>query len=372
MRILLIKTSALGDIIQTFPVLEFLNKYFKNLKIHFAVLEENQEIVRSHPFVDQTIAIPRSFFAFPFLGLKKLFSLMQRNGGYEAVFDLQGNVRSALITAFAKSPHKVGLDRKSVAEWPNIFVTNHQYAINLNQNIRLQYLSIISRYFQMPDKLLHSFDFFSKMLLKLNAQEKFKKDEIAKKISKIKRKDQRLFFIAPFSKWKSKELDHSLLLGFLQKIKQKYDPLFLFLQSSSLEFSKSLTLASYFSPNHGQLVLEKLSLPVLQHLMKESDLLIGMDSCPLHLALLAGLPTVSFFGPTSASVYGAQGQNLEKKHLCFTGICSKKPPLKFKKRCPDLRSCSLDCIDNNCSLSLNQSINQRFSAFSKFYQNLIK
>ena len=53
----------------------------------------------------------------------------------------------------------------------------------------------------------------------------------------------------------------------------------------------------------------KLSIKELVGLYSECTLLISNDSGPLHLAFMAGLPTISFFGPETPALYGPLGEN---------------------------------------------------------------
>ena len=382
MRILIVKTSALGDIIQVFPVVEFLKKHFPKSEIHFVVLEENKELPLAHPLIDKVVIFSRksiwfsflsslffgktlsnifSKFFFNFPGFSNGFSVLGKEV-YDVVFDLQGNLRSGLITFLAKSPKKVGFGKHSVPEWPNFFFTNLHYEVNKKSNIRAQYLSIVQKYFKL---FLEPFELFPKRLLKLNAQERKQKEEEkdlfrrkteGEQNEKPVLKKRKSILIAPFSKWQSKSLDFDFLVSFLKKIEKKYQPLFLFLQGSEAERKKSLLLASHFGSQ--AVVLDKMSLPLLQHVMEEVDLVIGMDSCPLHLAMLAKRPTVGFFGPTTASVYGAG--NDEGHFLAFGGQCLLK--LSFDKRCKPLRNCPQRCIDQH-----NQE--ELFERFSCFYIN---
>ncbi len=363
MRILIVKTSALGDIIQAFPVIEFLKKHFPKSEIHFAVLKENQELPLAHPLIDKVLVFSRKRLWFSFLTslfLGHSFSALQKES-YDLVFDLQGNLRSGLITFLAKSPKKVGFGKHSVAEWPNLLFTNLHYEVNKKNNIRAQYLSVVQKYFKL---FLEPFNLFPKQLLKLNVQEKKQKEELIRRKTEREENEKSAFkkrkriLIAPFSKWQSKSLNYDLLISFLKKIEQKYQPLFLFLQGSETEKKKSFQLAAHFGSQ--AVVLDKMSLPLLQHLMEEVDLVIGMDSCPLHLAILAKRPTVGFFGPTAASIYGAKQ---EEGNLTFEGSCLLK--LSFDKRCKPLRKCSQRCIDQHSQEEL-------FKDFESFWQRIGK
>jgi ADP-heptose:LPS heptosyltransferase len=56
-KILIIKLSSLGDVIQTLPVLIPLRKKFPDAKISWVVEEEAAEIIKDHPLVDQLVQL---------------------------------------------------------------------------------------------------------------------------------------------------------------------------------------------------------------------------------------------------------------------------------------------------------------------------
>jgi heptosyltransferase-2 len=63
-------------------------------------------------------------------------------------------------------------------------------------------------------------------------------------------------------------------------------------------------------PAHPNLIdlCGRISVEQLVLLLQRSDLFIGNDSGPLHLAVAAGTPTVSFFGPETPALYGPRGE----------------------------------------------------------------
>ncbi len=64
----------------------------------------------------------------------------------------------------------------------------------------------------------------------------------------------------------------------------------------------------------------RLTVPELAALLQRSHLFIGNDSGPLHLAVAAGIPTVSFFGPETPDLYGPRG---DAHAILYQGIaCS--------------------------------------------------
>ena len=57
MKILIVKTSALGDIIHVFPVLQFLRCYYPKAQIDWVVEKSFSELVRAHPAVSNVLTI---------------------------------------------------------------------------------------------------------------------------------------------------------------------------------------------------------------------------------------------------------------------------------------------------------------------------
>jgi heptosyltransferase I len=115
-RILLIKPSALGDVVHTIPVLPKLRARFPLAQIDWLITPENAGLVRHHPDLSGVVLFDRRKFAKfgrncnattePLRLLREL-----RHARYELVIDLHGQMRSALITLATGAPVRVGFDR---------------------------------------------------------------------------------------------------------------------------------------------------------------------------------------------------------------------------------------------------------------------
>jgi lipopolysaccharide heptosyltransferase I len=115
-RILLIKPSALGDVVHTIPVLPKLRARFPTAQIDWLITPDNAGLVRHHPDLSGVVLFDRQRFAL--LGrnwaattepLRLLRQLWQAR--YDLVIDLHGQMRSALITLATGAPVRVGFDR---------------------------------------------------------------------------------------------------------------------------------------------------------------------------------------------------------------------------------------------------------------------
>lgn len=109
MRILLVKTSSLGDVIHNLPVVSDIRRNFPAATVDWCVEENFAAIPRLHPAVDQVIPVAIRRWR------KKLLSgatwreisafgrLIQRER-YDLVIDTQGLVKSAFIARRARGP----------------------------------------------------------------------------------------------------------------------------------------------------------------------------------------------------------------------------------------------------------------------------
>ena len=143
--ILIVRTSSIGDVVQTFPVLEYLREKFPSCQIDWVVEKRVAPILEAHPFLSQVLQIDSKSASFKDLRLS--LQNLRRNS-YDVLFDLQGNTKSALVTACAKAEKKVGFDRTAVRERPNLLATSHRYPVRPDLDVRSKYLCLVQAHFQ--------------------------------------------------------------------------------------------------------------------------------------------------------------------------------------------------------------------------------
>ena len=110
MKILIIKPSALGDIVQALPVLTGIRRRWPAAKIDWVVNDSLQEILQDHPSLNRVVPYPRRRWTSP-ADLPEMWRWMRdlRAERYDITIDLQGLMRSALMTWAAGSPRRIGL-----------------------------------------------------------------------------------------------------------------------------------------------------------------------------------------------------------------------------------------------------------------------
>jgi heptosyltransferase I len=323
MRILIIKTSALGDILQTFPILIYLKKRFPHCTIDWLAEASAEKLLMAQPLINRVLKLDTRRWRrnFCWATASEIHQLIKqlRSSSYDYVFDFQGNLKAAVLTAFAKAKHKVGFGWKSSSEKGSSFALTEAYNPPSNLNMRKQYLHLVQSFFQ--DKGLVEEE---ENLLVLQPEEQ-------EKLKQVTWTSDFRLMIAFGSRWVNKQLKEEAWLSLLKKIESKISPFFIFLYSSPEEQRLAETLSANF-PH--VLVLGKVSLPFIHSLMKQMDQVLAVDSALLHLAGCAKVPTFSFFGPSSSEIYRPEGPF----HLSYQGLCPYG--VSFIKRCPRLRRCA--------------------------------
>lgn len=331
MKLLIVKTSALGDIIHAFPVLNYLRQKFPHAQIDWVIEKPFAEMIQAHPYVNQVHCIHshkwrKGIFSRETFHEMREFRKKLRQQEYDVVFDLQANIKSSCITFMAKSPIKVGYALKTVHEWPNLFVTNRRFNPPPHINIRKDILHLVQAYFN---------DFTSVegqgVALKISAEQENKLKSILEPFHQKKK-----IMVCPGSNWKNKQITPETMIDFLKKLEQYLDCNFLFIWGTKEEKADAEGYQKLFPSS---VVIDRLPLPMLQNLMSQIDLVFAMDSLPLHLAGTTSTPTFSVFGASLAEKFKPVG----KKHGTLQGACPYGKT--FEKRCPILRTCETgQCI----------------------------
>ncbi|HSX03735.1 MAG TPA: lipopolysaccharide heptosyltransferase I [Rhabdochlamydiaceae bacterium] len=337
MRVLIVKTSAIGDVIQTFPVLAYLKHKIPEVQIDWVVEKGMAELASSHPLVNKVIQVDtktwrRNLFQKETWDSFRKFKKELRETEYDLLFDLQGNSKSALFTLMARSKEKVGYSFKRLPEKLNYLATTCRFDVPLGTNIQLQYLHLIQGYF----KDLSHFP-LQTVRLKSEVQEVGLRGPI--------------LMVCFGSRWSNKQLPQETLLQLLKMIQEKFPFSFLFIFGNEEEKKWAEKFESEFPHSKA---LGGLTLPQLQNLMHDVGAVISMDSATLHLCGTTPTPSFSLFGPSSAHVYKPLGE----QHFALQGSCPYGR--EFVKRCAILRTCKTGACIKDLSA---ETIFQKFEDF---------
>ena len=120
LRILLVKTSSLGDVVHNFPAVTGLRCHLPNAHIDWAVEEAYAPLVALHPGVNEVIpvAIRRWRRNFARRATWREYGALRRrlaSRPYDRIIDSQGLVKSAWIARLAAGEH-IGLSKQTARE----------------------------------------------------------------------------------------------------------------------------------------------------------------------------------------------------------------------------------------------------------------
>ena len=133
-NILIIKPSAIGDIVMSLPALAALRKGFPDAKITWLVRSEYAPLLRNHPDLNEIILFDRKLLAKWWCSpqsFKALVALLGQLRGehFDAVIDLQGLLRTGLFGWISGAKHRFGM--KGAREGASLFY-NHKVKHDLS------------------------------------------------------------------------------------------------------------------------------------------------------------------------------------------------------------------------------------------------
>ena len=334
MKILIVKMSSLGDIIHAFPVIDTICRNLPQAQIDWVVEKPFAELVEAHPNIGKVMTVQTKKWRSRLLKKEdwremSMFAEELRSSYYDLVLDLQGNTKSAVVTAAAKAARKVGFARKTVSEWPNIFATHQRFDPPRESNVRDENLFLVQSALgpkTIPENTLPK---SNGVILNLTSAQQ---DLLQSALKTFNNVGGVKAIICPGSNWGNKQLSKETLQNFLHLF-SNVEKVHFFLAWGTKE-EKAVVEEIALSLQGKSSVMERYPLPVLQNLMHAADLVIAMDSLPLHLAGTTSTLTYSIFGASSANKYKPIGLT---QHA-YQGECPYGR--RFERRCPILRTCS--------------------------------
>ena len=342
LKILIVKTSALGDIVHAMPVLEYLKENHNDVHIDWVVEKGGASLVKAHPHVRRTLILDsKQWKKSPLKQRKSIGEFIRalREEEYDIVYDFQSNIKSGFITAFAKAKKKVGFGRKTVHEWPNLLATNTHFDPSRQKNIYDRNLHLVQK--SLGDE--RSWELKPRLLMTLEKPS-------------ISVQSGNRYMLCFGSRWETKKVPPAIWREILERITREEDEVFIVYGSES-EKKEAETISYGLKGIH---LLPPMSLPLWQNTMALMTGVLAVDSVGLHLAGYAGVPTFSIFGASSAGVFAPSGS----LHASVQGSCPYG--MTFDKRCSKLRSCTTGACIKELSL---EEIWPRFEEWKSMCRN---
>ncbi|ACN14932.1 RfaF [Desulforapulum autotrophicum HRM2] len=135
MKIIIIKLGALGDVINTFPLVVALKENL-DAEIHWLVAPLSYPLVRNHSCVDKAIVFDKK------KGKRGITAAIKalRETQYDIAFDLQRILKSGFFCMAAKSKRRLGFNKERCKEQSWIFPFERILPSNPQAHMLIQYL----------------------------------------------------------------------------------------------------------------------------------------------------------------------------------------------------------------------------------------
>lgn len=283
MRILIVRLSALGDIINTAVVLQFIKAEFPHAKIEWVTEEAFASVLQNHPLLDKvhTINLKQLKKEKSFKNLFATIKKLKKLGEYDLIIDLQGLLKSAIVSRIVgKNTH--GFDKNSSREPISTLFYSHTSSIPYAENV------VKRNTFLVADAL--GFEISNKMLLeKKPVFEHLKTHNIPFPNTD---EDKMNIALVIGASWESKKYPKELYTELCNKLEQNC----IIVWGSEKEKADALWICEHCKY---AALAPRMNLIQLIGFISGCDLLIGNDTGPTHMAWAQNIPSITLFGPTT-------------------------------------------------------------------------
>jgi heptosyltransferase I len=284
MKIAIVKLSALGDIVHSMIVLQFIKKYNKEISIDWIVEESYKDLLEFHPDINKVhlINIKQAKKKKSLLALIREFKKVHKLSSYDLVIDMQGLLKSAIISKLIPSKQTLGFNNFSARESLASIFYNKTFECAYKNNVIKRNLMIIEFALGLDtskQKIIDKEPF-------LFSYKKYVNEDLSNTMKNI--------LIIPGASHSSKCYPISNLAELTSLINAN----FIVIWGNEKEKSMANQI-KVLAPSVR--ICNKLSIGSLISLISEMDLVIGPDTGPTHMAWALNIPSITLFGPTPGS-----------------------------------------------------------------------
>ncbi|MGS7250277.1 lipopolysaccharide heptosyltransferase I [Pseudomonas anuradhapurensis] len=344
MRVLIIKTSSLGDVIHTLPALTDAAHAIPGIRFDWVVEEGFAEIPSWHPAVDQVIPVAirrwrKNLWQTIKSGEWKAFKQRVRERQYDLVIDAQGLVKSAWLTRYVRAP-VAGLDRYSAREgWASRFYDRRlSVAVGQHAVERVRQLFAMALAYDLPEGIGNYGLDLDRLQLPPAAP---------------------YVVFLHGTTWATKHWPEAYWRELAERMGRRKLEVRL-PWGNPAEKARAERIAQGL--NNCQ-VLPKLNLAGVARVLAAAKACVAVDTGLGHLAAALDVPTISLFGPTNPGLTGAYGRT--QIHQASDWPCAPclQKKCTYKPSADDLRRYDLKREWPLCFTRLNpEHVASRLSA----------
>lgn len=313
---LIIRLSAIGDVLHSTPVARELKKARPDCHITWLTGEGPAELLATNPYIDKVLIWPKERWekALRAGNISEAWRLWQKARGllcglsFDAVLDIHGLFFSGALALMPKAKERIGMkETKELNSWfmtktiPNYHASRHQI---------FRYLSVLGGLGIKTD------DFRMDLFLSAKAR--------AFAVAFIENNGlgtMPILAVVPGTTWEGKNWPPAYFAQVIRSLAGKYQAVLCGGPGDRLLADKIIHEAKVPVAD----AVGKTSLQELGAILEKSNLVLTGDTGPLHMAVALDIPTVSLFGASDPLVYGPlAGPHLVLKALAKCAPCNKQ------------------------------------------------
>ena len=280
MKIAIVKLSAMGDIIHAMVALQFIKKSNPSIQIDWVVEEGFAKVLEGNPHIDNILPVNLKAIK---KDKKQFFTQIDTvkkyaNNRYDLVIDAQGLLKSAVVAKLL-GKNRAGFSKNSIREGVASYFYTHKIEIAYDANTIDRNAKVIASPLDI--------EITTQMIIEKDIFLFYKADDILEQLSDEKKN---IIFIIG-STWASRNYPKEKFVEVANALKENI----LIAWGSDAEKEDAQWIASH---SQWVKVLPKINLNALKAIIGKSDLLIGNDTGPTHMAWGLNVPSITIFGPT--------------------------------------------------------------------------
>ena len=294
-NIMVVKLSAIGDVIHALPVSYALKETFPEARVTWVVEPPAYELLTDNPYIDEIILFEKKKFKSlgGFLTNFGPFKRRLQQNQYDAALDLQGLFKSAAIAYLSKAPVRLGTCnmRECSDKVSRPVIGPHAQG------------HIVERYLDAARELGCRVD---KVVFPMNVTAR--DEDLAARIMQQAGADigNPYVVLAVGANWPNKRWPTKYFAALSDWLySQKLIPVVIGGGVLDASLAAEIEAAAEIPPVN---LVGRTSLKQLAHIIRHARLTLGGDTGPVHLSAGIGTKTVMVMGPTDANRNGPYGQ----------------------------------------------------------------
>jgi len=282
MKVAIVKLSAMGDIIHAMVALQYLKAAHPDLQIDWIVEQGFKKVLEHNPHIDRILTVNLKAIK---SDKKVLFSEIQKikrytKNSYDLIIDAQGLIKSA-ITAKLLGKRIAGFSKDSIREGVASYFYHQKVAIAYDANTIDRNAKVMSEPLGVeitPQMIIDKEPFL------------FYANENPIIYEYLSKTQKNIIFVIG-STWESRNYPKEKFLAIANALQANC----LIAWGSQAEHERAVWIEEQ---SQYATVLPKINLNSLKAIIAQSDLLIGNDTGPTHMAWGLNVPSITIFGPT--------------------------------------------------------------------------